>query len=45
MKTGECYFRDENGDLYVAESFEENGEVITKTMLIEKAEIQTVEGE
>lgn len=46
MKTGECYFRDKAGDLYLSESFEDDkGTVTTKTTLIEKAEIQAVDGE
>lgn len=38
VKTGECYFRDEEGVLYLAESFENEitHEVITTTTLVEE---------
>ena len=40
MKTGECYFRTENGDLWLAESFEnEDGVVTTSETFIELAEV------
>jgi len=36
MKTGECYFRTENGDLWIAESFiNEDGETYTLQSFIE----------
>ena len=36
-KTGECYSRDENGDLWVCESFvDQNGQVSTQSMRIEE---------
>ena len=36
-KTGECFYRDEEGFLWCAESFEnENGEVITTTTKVEE---------
>lgn len=36
MKTGECYFRDADGSLWLAESFvDANGVVTTKDTLIE----------
>ena len=39
IKTGECFYRDELGDLYLAESFiDPEGIVSTKNTLIEKAE-------
>jgi len=37
IKTGECYFRDDNGSLWLAESFEEDGVVTTQSILIEEA--------
>ena len=40
MKTGECYFRVENGDLWLSESFvDENGAVSTVQNFIELAEV------
>ncbi len=36
IKTGECYFRDEDGFLWLAESFEQEGFVTTKTTKIEE---------
>lgn len=39
MKTGECYYRDENGSLWLAESYCDNdGTVWTTVTLIEHAE-------
>ena len=36
-KTGECYYRDEEGRLWLAESFvDETGKVITQNILIEE---------
>lgn len=29
MKTGECYFRDEEGQLWLAESFEDENQFVT----------------
>jgi len=38
MKTGECYYRDETGALYLSESFQdEAGVVTTTTTLVEEA--------
>jgi hypothetical protein len=38
MKTGEVYFRDEDGVLWVAESFEdESGVVTTETRVVDEA--------
>lgn len=38
IKTGECFYQDELGDLYLAESFiDPEGVVSTKNTLIEKA--------
>lgn len=37
-KTGECYWRDEAGAIWLAESYvDENGEVTTEQTLIEPA--------
>ena len=39
MKTGECYFLDEQGNLWIAESFQDEFGVVTTThTLIQKAE-------
>ena len=44
MKTGECYFRKENGDLWLAESFiNDNGLVISTEVFIELADIIVIE--
>lgn len=38
VKTGECYFRDEAGDLYLSESFEdENGVVDSENHKIDES--------
>lgn len=38
VKTGECYFRNEAGDLCLSESFvDENGEVTSEDRVVEPA--------
>ena len=34
MKTGECYFRNENGDLCLAESFQDDKGVVTTEITV-----------
>lgn len=39
-KTGEVFYRDENGQLWLAESFvDENGEVVTQDIIVEEEEV------
>ena len=46
MKTGEVYFRDEDGALWLCESFvDENGVVTTKQTCVEDAPQPTAEPE
>ena len=41
VKTGECYYRNEQGDLMLAASYQyEDGDVVTEDILIEPAPIE-----
>lgn len=43
MKTGECYFLNENDDLWIAESFvDEHGVTYTVQTFVKNAEIEII---